>query len=441
VTDAITGQQDYCITFIDVQDNNGDNICDPSDLQRVIVEGEVYTEALEAIENVEVELANNAPSEMTNENGEYAFGDMPMGGSYDIRPEKNDDYLNGVSTFDLVIIQRHILGSESLDSPYKRIAADANNSHNITALDLIELRKLILGIYDELPTNDSWRFVSVDHTFADRDNPWVSDWPESYEIYELNTDMEIDFVGVKIGDVNGSAAVNLNGTNIESRNRNELKFNVEALQLKKGERATVALTAENYNDIVGWQTTLSYDPAQLKLVDFGKGGLNINSDIHTNLSQSESGSVAISYVPELAETLTDGQLLFTVEVEAIVDVNGDAVYLDSSVLQSEAYDESGMFLDLKMGDNVEQEFVEDILGVSPNPLINEAKLKFTIVESGQVKFDFYDANGRLLHNIVNNYNAGENTIRLKKSEINTSGVVYVKMTTDKTILEYKIIVL
>ena len=67
--------------------------------------------------------------------------------------------MNGVSTLDLVKIQRHILGLEELNSPYKLIAADVNADNEIKASDLTELRKLILGIITDLPTNESWRFV------------------------------------------------------------------------------------------------------------------------------------------------------------------------------------------------------------------------------------------------------------------------------------------
>jgi len=253
--------------------------------------------------------------------------------------------------------------------------------------------------------------------------------------------MEIDFVGVKIGDVNGSAVVNLDGTNVESRNRKDLRFNAEKLVMKKGERTTVALYAENYNGIEGWQTTLKYDPAQLKLIDLIKGGINIDSKIHTNLLNANKGSLSMSYVHDVAETITDEKILFEIEVEALEDINANALYFDSSNLKSEAYSVTGDFLNLKLGDNIKTEIVENIIGISPNPLINEATLKFNIAEAGQVKFDFYDTNGRLLHNVINTYNKGINSIRLNKSEINTSGVVYVKMTTDKTILEYKMIVL
>lgn len=59
--------------------------------------------------------------------------------------------LEGVTTMDIILIQKHILGIKSLDSPYKIIAADVNNSQSITASDIAEIRKLILGVIESFP--------------------------------------------------------------------------------------------------------------------------------------------------------------------------------------------------------------------------------------------------------------------------------------------------
>lgn len=75
--------------------------------------------------------------------------------------QKNDFYLNGVTTFDLVLISKHILGLEYL-SGFNLLAADANMSKSATGFDIVELRKLILGIYDTLPNTNSWRFMDRD---------------------------------------------------------------------------------------------------------------------------------------------------------------------------------------------------------------------------------------------------------------------------------------
>ena len=66
------------------------------------------------------------PNELTDGEGLYAFPDMPMGGNYLVQPTKNTEHLNGVSTLDLILIQRHILGLELMASPYQLIAADIN---------------------------------------------------------------------------------------------------------------------------------------------------------------------------------------------------------------------------------------------------------------------------------------------------------------------------
>ena len=60
-------------------------------------------------------------------------------------PKKNIGYDNGVSTLDLVKIQKHILGKSPLESEMREVAADVNNDGKVSALDLLDIRKLILG--------------------------------------------------------------------------------------------------------------------------------------------------------------------------------------------------------------------------------------------------------------------------------------------------------
>jgi hypothetical protein len=103
-----------------------------------------------------------------------------------------------VSTLDLVRIQRHILGLEKFTTPKQFIAADVNNDQRINVSDLVELRKVILGLQDGFRNNNSWLF------FDERDILSKVSWP-------LNDFIQIDagadyiddlhFFGLKIGDV------------------------------------------------------------------------------------------------------------------------------------------------------------------------------------------------------------------------------------------------
>lgn len=112
----------------------------------------------------------------------------------------------GVTTFDLVLIGKHILGLKALDSPYKMIAADVNRSQRITAIDLIAQRRLILNVDTGFADNTSWRFVPADYQFPDPANPWLEGFPEHIDINALQTGViGIDFVAIKVGDVSGDA--------------------------------------------------------------------------------------------------------------------------------------------------------------------------------------------------------------------------------------------
>lgn len=124
-----------------------------------------------------------------------------------ITTTKDLNPLNGLSTFDLVLIQKHILGIQPLDSPYKIIAADANQDGQVTSYDILILKNLLLGITTELPNDRSWRFVPQGYAFPDPANPFAPAFSEQIVVVPsdpLYNDVKL-FYGVKIGDVDYSA--------------------------------------------------------------------------------------------------------------------------------------------------------------------------------------------------------------------------------------------
>ena len=108
------------------------------------------------------------------------------------------------------MIANHILGVTPLNSPYKLIAADANGDGKITTLDIIILRKLILGITQELPGGKSWRFVPSDYVFPNPQNPFVPAFQEEFVVPFVREPprLHYKFIAVKIGDVNQTAVAN-----------------------------------------------------------------------------------------------------------------------------------------------------------------------------------------------------------------------------------------
>lgn len=156
------------------------------------LEGKVMTRDLQPIEKVVVTLTGSGQPVQTYttlQDGIYRFDNLTFPNEYSIKAERNDNHKNGVTTSDLVLIVKHLLGIELFDTPEQLIAADANHSLAISAVDLIEIRKLILGINTEFQFNTSWSFV-----------------PD--EIIANNSGSVYNFIGIKIGDVNNTVKPN-----------------------------------------------------------------------------------------------------------------------------------------------------------------------------------------------------------------------------------------
>ena len=117
--------------------------------------------------------------------------------------------MSGLTTLDLILLQKHLLGITPFTSLDQYIASDINHDDRVNALDLLELRKLLLGMYPEFPKNTSWRFGYLPQNTNGSN---IKDFREVKSIENLGQDtLKVDFVGVKIGDVNGDIHLEFDG--------------------------------------------------------------------------------------------------------------------------------------------------------------------------------------------------------------------------------------
>ena len=164
-----------------------------------VIDGYVQTKNGGAINGAQVYLSGNieflnSQTFLTNQDGYYQFDSLLIGDKYFLKVYKNDDPKNGISVIDMIRIQKHLLGIDPFTAFDQFIAADANNSHFVSAIDLIEIRKLILGIYTGWPNNTSWRFGTDLSAFQ------AIKVIESLDVPHL----EVNFIGIKIGDLMGN---------------------------------------------------------------------------------------------------------------------------------------------------------------------------------------------------------------------------------------------
>lgn len=172
------------------------------------ISGEVLDINGEPVIGAQVSLQGGATATtQTDENGAFSFEGLNAGLSYTLSAALDTMPLNGVSTLDLILINQHILGLNLFGGPLPYLAADINNTSSITILDMIGIRKAILGISTTVGDNPSWKFVPQAFTFSSPSNPWATDIPSTISINALPLEgvADADFVGIKMGDVNGDA--------------------------------------------------------------------------------------------------------------------------------------------------------------------------------------------------------------------------------------------
>lgn len=143
---------------------------------------------------------------ITQPNGYYSFS-VPSFYSITVTPVLDTNWLDGVSTLDLILIQRAIIGLDTLESPYSYIASDVNNDGLVSTIDLVLLQRVIIGLDYSIESNTSWRFVPEDYDFENPSNPQLENWPESrtYSIVSEDKPQE-NWISIKIGDLSGEAS-------------------------------------------------------------------------------------------------------------------------------------------------------------------------------------------------------------------------------------------
>ena len=439
VTDEF-GRQDFCTASLDVQDNNDVDLC--VDMTIANVEGRIYTESDAMLNQAEVLLkSTEALLEMTDSDGYYGFMDMPLGGSYIVEPYKNDDVLNGVSTLDLVKIQRHILSVESLDSPYKLIAADINNDNKISSTDLLSLRKVILGIDSDFPNNTSWKFIDQNFEFDDELDPWTAPLAEDYKISTLSDDMWIDFIAVKIGDVNGNVSANVEaGIISETRSNNSFNFSLPNTSLENGQVYEIIVAADDNAELYGLQN--NFELNNIELVDVLPGVLNISSEM---MAVTTDG-IKLSYSAPNGVDVTKGQELFTLVVKAKASSNlADMISISSKELNAEAY----LSNELRVATpeiRWSEEFVEtnpvgvfEMVGVTPNPWKSNTAIKFMMPEAGNVKFIVRNAEGRNVIFKSYEFKAGLQSIEISNADLQHNGIYFIDIIYNNKVINDKMI--
>jgi len=399
--------------------------CEEADMMAMLA-GETYTFKGEMIENVRIQNNYDAQT-MTSVEGAYAFPNNPMYEKYELMPDKNDDPLNGVSALDLILIQQHLLGISAIDNPYYMLAADINGDGRISGSDIAELRKLLLGQIDSFQSNNSWRFIPVKDGINES-NPYEYD--EEIIIQSLSQDeMDIDWIGVKTGDVSGDAVANSLNTS-KARSDKSIDIVTSDQVIEKGQEVIIPIYSASpiklramqlglyitELDIVGVESgVLDISPTDFVIFDDARG-FNMLVTPHSLIDANNTRPLFTI----IATSKTQSQLSDILDISAgsIQDLIIDDTYSPQITKLSITNDSRALSSvdDYKLYQNL------------PNPFDDNTTIAFDISEANEVTFEFYNAQGILLYKTRESYPKGKNSISVKTTDLGgIRGLVYYQM--------------
>ena len=323
---------------------------------------------------VTVSTINNRPlsevllndSEMTNMEGlAYIDGEAD--------PERKDDLRNGLNIRDLMLLQSNVLGVLELNE-FEEIAADFNGDNNISALDVFELERVLLGLSSE---------TDVDWMFEDATN-------------EIETGLEPKghYVAVKPGDIDDSADIGLENPQYLTEN-----LIIEDRLLNAGESYSVPLYIGSDINALGTELNLTFDSEMVEIT--GVNSDQVFGSISYNIINNDRIAMITENFDLEVENIRKDLPIVTIEIKAlengvlknvfgVSDIN-ESFILDSdyNLIRIAEVIEGEIILD-----NEELDVTLDI-NLFPNPVIDYLTIEDNDHLSGKNFFiELFDLTGK-----------------------------------------------
>ncbi len=335
----------------------------------------------------------------TDEDGYYSLS-LPAGGDYVIEPVKEDEVLQGVSTLDVVFLLWHVLGINSLNSPFKQFAADVNHSQNVSTLDVVSLHQAIL-LQTAFPYKKPWYFFYLNGSGIG---------PEQAVFTNLTQDQfNVDFAVVKTGDLNDSA-FNFGEEQVSVHSEEQLLISIEDRYITSGETFTVDFVAES-GKVLGYQFTIDFDDELLSLEGLIPG---VAEEDNFGTDWASDGIITTSWTSPEVQDLR-GQALFSLVFKSAGSAwLSDLLNVSSSYTSAEAYNGAGEIIPVELYAKPASDAEEFVLYQnSPNPFTDKTAIAFDLPEGGVVNLQLLDASGKALYDYEAYYPKGHHVIELQ----------------------------
>ncbi len=399
------GNADYCETYVIVQDNMGS--CPPSNK----FSGKVATDDQQPINGVQMVLQKSntvKATVQTNNNGLYEIGSMAAGCNYKLIPSfANASAKAGINTLDALLIGGQLDDILPITTPYKLLAADVNHDGSLSQADIQSLIQLVLGMQNDFPGQPVYKFIPTGYVFPTPLQPWSNNIPGATPNFCLSADMPApaaDFIGVKTGDVNGSASSNLQAPDSQDRSKdNSVVFAASDVTFESGKEIRVDIVSPDLASLAGFQFTIDFDPAVLSLVQVEPG--LVSSDF--TATPGDGHVTASWYSTIMLDPTVIGKNMrmrtFTLVFQTLRGGTlSQVLQMTSTVTPAEAYARNLQTVDARLNFKQLPAGPKDrpaLMPVWPNPVNDRFTAAYYLPEAGATTITLTDARGMVVQSI------------------------------------------
>ncbi len=394
-------------------------ICSNSIISPHAISGKIITENGIPVQNATVGFSSDDVGFFrgTNEDGLFLLDDIPAN-TYTISAEKNNNQKNGVSTQDILTLQKHLLKIKRIKSPYQLIAADVNNSGSVTAFDMILIRQIILNAITTFPDNQSWKFIRMDYIFQNPEDPFKEVPAANYSVdFQPAIAANNNFIGIKIGDLNHSVIANQNQST--SRSTNSTALHVANKIFKAGETFIIDFKLTEEISLEGFQLGIGVDGDKLSIQSI--------DGLPAEAVAIERDQSIISYINKEALNYTPEKALFSITFIANKDGQlQEHLFLNELTMVNEWYDTQTVAHPIRLA------FIESAESFSvapnyPNPFNTTTTLPFNLPMDGKVSLKVFNSNGQVILQRQASFFKGVNTLELT-ADFPNDGIYFYEMT-------------
>lgn len=436
VTDEF-GNQAYCITYVVVQNNNPRlKDCMPDSLRTGTIAGHLSLPDGRGIEEVEVSLfGNDAGYSVTTyqdtivgqngqtkivtrhdtswydltknqmaSSGNYQFKELQRSRDYEVSASKLDGLLNGVDIWDYYTIYFHTLGLFRIHDPVTLIAADIDGNGAINHSDHSQLIAAMFDPADPRNQFDSWRFY--DRTGFEQFKTSGGSMPQQLmQVADLDgRKMDVDFVGIKVGDLNGTVdPEGIGGSMNQTREEGYIGFNS---------------VCHDNELILSFEEKVMAGQLQVHLPDDIRPLDGAVADGNVLIFSKGQGQYQVNWVSAGGSTELRLNLDRVIqEDEVLFDIaEGSYGYIQPDVARTLIHENPGM-----------EEF--RLIRAAPNPVYDQLNITFYSSKQDDYHLEVFNAGGQILRKVeIGSFDSGRSTVIIPVEDLPSGTAYYFRLT-------------